>query len=87
MLVSLRLPGQGHGTLRTFYAILPLPSCPSNTAALIESPLSHLSLPGMAAARKEGPPMWHPQDDGLNPHLTGFVNDGLEGRNHDFTAL
>lgn len=31
--------------------------------------------------------MWHPQDDILDPHLTGFVYDGLEGRNHDLTAL
>lgn len=31
--------------------------------------------------------MWHPQDDILDPHLAGFVDDGLEGRNHDLTAL
>lgn len=31
--------------------------------------------------------MRHPQDDVLNPHLAGFVDDGLQGRNHDLTAL
>ena len=40
-----------------------------------------------AVEGKGGPPVWHPQDDILNPHLTQFVNDGLEGRNHDLTAL
>lgn len=37
--------------------------------------------------QKGGPPVWHPKDDILDPHLTGLVDDGLEGGNHDLTAL
>jgi hypothetical protein len=32
-------------------------------------------------------PVWHPQDDVLNPHLTRLVDNGLESRNHDLAAF
>lgn len=66
---------------------------PTNTPALIFK-ASHPSTSACCAWRRtckaergRGPPVGHPQDDILDPHLTGFVDDGLEGRNHDLTAL
>lgn len=32
-------------------------------------------------------PVWHPQNDVFNPHLTRFVDNGLKSRNHDLTAF
>lgn len=70
------------GALRT-HQVPPMPVTLTPTPSLLKAWTA-----SMDGERKSVVlPVWHPQNDVLNPHLTRLVDNGLQSRNHDLTAF